>query len=347
MKKVRILLLLGFLALTTQAQVKKEIFDFEFEGFTLNGILNIPDGQEPKGLVLIVHGSGRTNAVAKEWYADVRAQLVESGYATYMWDKMGCGKSEGTFDIHQPIQNSAEEVIAAIRTLQKKQIPGADSIGLWGVSRAGWINPLVIKEYKDIKFWISVSGVDAKENFKYLLEENLRIDGLPEDSIQLIVDEWQAGVNISHAGGSYEACRKATVNFRNNAFMRRFNGGKDITKAEYYAYQEDFMKQELDEVSGLPINVSGFEELLAQIDCPVLALFGEKDKNVDWKKTKALYEQTLGKNTELSIQSFPDCNHNMFVCQTGGFYEFQDSDLPRQRCDGFLAAMAQWLEEMK
>ncbi|MEO0333628.1 MAG: alpha/beta hydrolase, partial [Bacteroidota bacterium] len=200
---IRILLLLLLFAhqVNGQNQEKEQIFEFQFAEHTMHGRLNLPATKQPKGIVLIVHGSGRTDAVAGNWHADIRAAINEAGYGTYMWDKMGCGKSEGTFDYNQTVQNSAKEVIAAIRALQQAQIPGSAEIGLWGISRAGWINPLVINQYRDIKFWISVSGVDDKESFNYLFKENLRINGLPQDSITLLVNELKAGARICHEGG--------------------------------------------------------------------------------------------------------------------------------------------------
>lgn len=339
-----LVVLLSFFAYGLKAQLKKEIFEFQYEGKTLNGVLNQPDQAEAAGLVLIVHGSGQTNAVAQEWHYDMRTTLVQAGFSVYMWDKMGCGKSEGVFDYHQSIQSSASEAIAAIEELKKQKIAGADRIGLWGISRAGWINPLIINQYQDIKFWISVSGVDEKENFKYLLEENLRINGHPEDSIQLLVEEWKMGQIIAHEGGSFEDCVKATSNLSQNAFMKRFNG-KAFTKEDYLAWQQTFMQQPFDKETGLVSNVENFDSILSSIDCPVLALFGEKDKNVDWQKTKALYEKTLGVHADLTIQSFPNCNHNLFECKTGGFYEMQDDSLPWKRCSGSLETMTEWLLE--
>ncbi|WP_394751007.1 alpha/beta hydrolase family protein [Spongiimicrobium salis] len=337
------LLLIGCKAM---AQSERRILDFEFEGVQLNGILNIPESKSPRGIVLLVHGSGRTDAIAQELHLDVRQAILKAGYATYMWDKMGCGKSGGTFDYNQSVQNSALEVIAAINTLKNKNIAGSQEIGLWGISRAGWINPIVINQYKDIKFWISVSGVDDKENFNYLLEQNLEINGTPKDSIRLLSNELKAGARLSHSGASFETYMNATKNLRNNTFFKRFRNNTTITAPDYYAYQKTFMQETLDEASGLQIYIQDFEALLSNIKCPVLALFGEKDRNVDWKKTKALYARTLAKNTALSIQSFPDCNHNLFRCKTGGFYEFQDNALPWIRSPGFLEAITDWLNEI-
>ena len=336
----------------SQAQSERQIFEFEFEGVTLNGVLNLPNDKEPKGLVLLVHGSGRTNAVEQEWYSDIRESIVKNGYATYMWDKMGCGKSGGTFDYNQSVYNSADEVIAAINTLKKQQIPGSESIGLYGGSRATWINPIVIGQYDEIKFWISVSGVDDKENWGYLLQQNLRIEGMAEDSIQLIYNQWVEGNRIYNSGGSFEAYMNATKELRTNPFRLRFTGetigevDQEDEKKRYYSGQKLFMKEKLDEETGLQIVVEDFDRILSNVNIPVLALFGEKDMNVDWKKTKALYEQIIAPKTDLTVKSFPSCNHNIIKCETGGFYEFQDNDIPYERCDGFLDAIEEWLKEI-
>ena len=347
MKIITVITILFLTVNNSKAQSNRQTLDFEFEGVVLNGVLNLPKDQKPKGIVLIVHGSGKTNAVAQEWYSDVRETIVKTGYGTYMWDKMGCGKSGGTFNYNQSVQNSASEAIAAINTLIKKQISESNNIGLYGGSRAGWINPIVINQYKDIAFWISVSGVDDKENFSYLLEENLRIEGLPKDSIDLIVDQWLKGIKIAHSGGSFENYMNATEDLQNNAFWLRFvheNMGT-MNEEAYSGFQVPLMKEALDEETGLPVYIEDFDKILSNVKAPVLALFGETDMNVDWKKTKLLYEKTMRQNTDLTIKSFPNCNHNILECKTGGFYEFQDNKLPYKRCDGFLDAIENWLNE--
>lgn len=347
MKKITLIATLLLISTSSIAQSNRQILDFEFEGVVLNGVLNVPKDQKPKGVVLIIHGSGKTNAVAQEWYSDVRETIVKTGYATYMWDKMGCGKSGGTFNYNQSVQNSASEAIAAITALKEKQISGSNNIGLYGGSRAGWINPIVINQYEDIAFWISVSGVDDKENFSYLLQENLSIEGLPKDSIDLIVDQWLKGIKIAHSGGSFESYMNATKDLQSNAFWLRFvreNMG-ELNEEVYYDFQQPLMKGTLDKATGLQVYIEDFDLILSKINSPVLALFGESDRNVDWKKTKLLYEKSMAQNTDLTIKSFPNCNHNIHKCQTGGFYEFQDNNLPYKRCDGFLEVIEDWLNE--
>ena len=121
----------------------------------------------------------------------------------------------------------------------------------------------------------------------------------------------------------------------------------EMNEEAFVNFQEPLMKEKLDEETGLPIYIEDFDLILSKVTVPVLALFGENDMNVDWKKTKSLYEKTIGKNTDLTIQSFPNCSHNILECETGGFYEFRDNNLPYKRCEGFLDAIEDWLNEYK
>lgn len=346
MRVTYITIVLLSVAIILKAQTKSEILNFQFEDVELNGILNLPDRVKPQGIVLIIHGSGKTNAVAQEWWYDVREAINEAGYATYMWDKMGCGKSGGVYNSNQNIQNSADEVVAAIKMLQETKAEGADQIGLWGISRAGWINPMVINQYENIAFWISVSGVDDDETFKYLLTKNLTIIGHPQDTVELLVSEWHKGVLVAYNGENYKNYLAATPNLRKNEFWKRItNGG--VSEIDYYGYQKVITETNLDEVSDLPLYVADFENMLCTIDIPVLAIFGEKDMHVDWKQTKALYEKTLQPTKNLTIRTFPNANHNLHQCETGGFYEFEDHNLPYKRAEGFTDVITSWLKALK
>ena len=150
--------------------MRTEPFEFVADGNVLRGVIDLPSGRAPRAVLLFVHGYGRTDVVAQNWYHDLRSRFTDLGMATVVWDKPGCGKSEGTFDIGQPVESSAREVVAAVRQVRGKTLPGVTKIGLWGISRAGWIAPLAMAHDPGIGFWISVSGTDDKENFPYFID---------------------------------------------------------------------------------------------------------------------------------------------------------------------------------
>jgi len=325
--------------------MRTDTLTFSFEGKRYSGLVDMPEQKAAAGMIVIVPGSGKTDIVAGQWFYSLRSHFTEQGFSCLVWDKAGCGKSEGVFDYNQTVQNSASEVIAAIAEAKARNISGSEKVGLWGTSRAGWICPLVIAQ-SPIAFWISVSGTDDKENFGYLLEKNFLIEGRSASETEMLVNEWRRGIEIASTGGPIEENLQATEHLRKDSFYIYVTNNSVPTKDGYVQWQEKFRTGEnvVDEKTGLLIYVPEFDKILSKVNCPVLALFGEKDSQIDWQKTRDLYNRTIGENpnASLTIKTFPDCNHNILKCKTGGYREELTSI---QSCDGYYEMMSLWLTE--
>ncbi len=322
-------------------------FEFVADGNVLRGTIDRPAGRAPRAVLLFVHGYGRTDAVAQKWYYDLRTRFTDLGIATVVWDKPGCGRSEGSFDIGQPVESSAREVVAAVRQIREKTLPGVGKIGLWGLSRAGWIAPLAMAQEPAIGFWISVSGTDDKENFPYFIESNFRIEGRSRMQIRQLMSEWRRGFDITTQGGTFQAYLDATKTLRHDPFMILLTGSPERSQVEFLEEQRRFRSGELkvDDETGLMVYVPGFHQLLGRLDVPVLALFGEKDRNVDWRKTRALYRETIGRNAKarLTVKTFPHANHNIHQCKTGGYREMLEILKSPRMSEGYYETILDWL----
>lgn len=339
--------LLSTLAPPQASTAQTDVLAFEHEGKRLVGLLDLPGHVEARSLLVIVQGHGPSNVVAQSWFSDLRREMTAIGVGTFVWDKPGCGQSEGEYDHHRPVQVAAEEVRAALRHLREIGVPGSDAIGFWGTSRGCWIVPLVIAAEPETRFWISVSGTAATESFGYLLRENLRIEGRTEAEVERLHAEWMAANLVTFSGGSYAEAQRAAPNLPADPFMQEFFPSGD--EAAFRAYQERLLASNatVDE-SGLLFIVEDFDAVLKAIECPVLALFGERDCNVDWRKTRALYQRTLGAREppQLSIETFPNGNHNLKQCQTGGWRETMATLDTAKTCEGYHESMTRWLVEI-
>lgn len=223
------------------ATMTTQRFEFVSNGNRLSGFVDVPAGGTARAMIVIIPGYGKTDVAGRTSYYDLRSRFTQLGISTLIWDKPGCGESKGTFDADQPVESSAREVLDAIQHARENKLPGSQKVGLWGISRAGWIAPLAITQDPKIAFWISVSGTDDKENFPYLLESNLRIDGRTEAEIKLLLGEWRHGFEIMSRGGTFEDYLAATQTLRQDPFMVFLSGGKDEDKAAFLAEQKQFL----------------------------------------------------------------------------------------------------------
>jgi pimeloyl-ACP methyl ester carboxylesterase len=282
------------------------------------------------------------------YHKRLRQFFAGQGLACCVWDKAGCGKSEGNFN-DGPVQESAKEAIAAIGELKRRKTPGSERIGLWGLSRGGYVCPLIISSYPSIAFWISVSGPDGEETFGYLLERNFLIEGRSTEQTKQLMKAWSANVDIARHGGTWAENQKAMEVLRADPFYQSLTkGDSKPTEEGYLKWQRSFLDRTnpypVNEKTGLQIYVKDFDRVLSKIDCPVLALFGEKDSQVDWQKTIAFYKVSFGNNpkAKLVVKTFPDANHNLFRCKTGGLREELDKI---EYAEGYFETMGRWLRE--
>ena len=103
---------------------------FQFEGKTYSGILDVPNNEAIKSLIVLVPGSGKTKVHTGKWNYELKKSLNDLGIATFAYDKSGCGASEGEFNYNQSVENSSDELLAAIQELRNQKTPGSHNIGL-------------------------------------------------------------------------------------------------------------------------------------------------------------------------------------------------------------------------
>ena len=344
----------NFLPLSAQDETNtlSQPLSFKFNDLQYDGFLDLPKSV-CKGIIVLIPGSGKTDFKGTGGFATFfqhkRKAFLDLGYGVLGWDKAGCGDSEGIFQEDQSIVSSRDEALAAIGEIQRQNVPGSDHIGLWGMSRGGWICLMVIEQMPSISFWISVSGTDQYDNYQYLLETNFKIEGREQPLIDTLIKQWDFHMKAIQTDTiPYTKYLGETEKLYSDPFFLAL-GQKRPTSSEL-EHMRAYMKRSdnhFDKQTGLRIMVSEFENILSKINCPVLAIFGEKDSQINWQKTKALYERTIGKadSSSLSIISIPNCNHLLMKCRTGGMFENLD-DFKYELCDEYYPEMIAWLDKL-
>jgi len=84
---------------------------------------------------------------------------------------------------------------------------------------------------------------------------------------------------------------------------------------------------------------------LAKVHCPVLALIGEKDRQVPARENLSQIESTLktAGNNRVTVKELPGLNHLFQKCKTGAPSEYAEIE---QTIDpSALAVIADWISE--
>lgn len=337
----------------SESKVGTNEFYFEFQDRRYAGFIDIPLGHV-KGIIILIPGSGKTDFLGEGGFAHFFRQKRDSflslGFGVCAWDKPGCGQSEGVYKGDLSIEDSAAEAKTAIAALQKRQAPGSHRIGLWGISRGGWVCPLIITEVPSVAFWISVSGTSQYDNFRYLLETNFRLEGESPAHIALLLNEWGFHIHaLYHDTIDYDHYVEGTKNLYAADFYRRLSHELlDSTTFKNIQTELKLSPIPFDSETGLRILVRDFQYHLSKIKIPVLAILGEKDSQVDWKRTKTLYQHTMGKEpaADLKVISLPNCNHLMMECKTGAMFEDLKA-FEYRLCADYYPAMKNWLSQLQ
>ncbi|MBX2815780.1 MAG: alpha/beta hydrolase [Saprospiraceae bacterium] len=344
-KYTLLMLMLTVTACQVEKEPSTEAFSFSHQGYQYHGFVDLPAGL-PKAIILLIPGSGVTDFMGSSGFSTFfqkkRDFFLSLGYGVVAWDKKGCGKNEGTFTEDLTIDQSAEVAQAALEELDRRETPGSDKIGLWGISRGGWVCPKIIEEVPDIAFWISISGTDQFENSRYLLEANLRLEGKSQERINILLAEWDYRTKALRNGAiPFETFLEQTEELYQEPFFQQ--AFEPVPTQEDYDYVLDYYQNSddvFDDSLGLRVMVPNFEKVLRAVTCPVLAILGQKDSQVNWRSTASLYQSTLP--GDLQVVEIPNCNHLMMKCKTGGMFENLES-FGYELCEEYYSSMSQWL----
>ena len=255
-------------ALTKPVDTVQEEVKFKSGNIMLSGTLILPVGDGPFPLIIFVHGSGPETRDNSQYSANWLASI---GYAAFIYDKRGAGKSEGKKEEIRnfSFEDLANDVIAAIDILSKKNIIDNSKIGIHASSQGGWVAPLAAVESKLISFMIirSASVVTVSEDRIFERGERLRGEGFIETEIsesremQLLEGKSKCDIN-------YEKFDQLFVKNREKKWFESVYGVE--TKLD-----------ELDKYREWYGTVAEFNPIsyLEKINIPIMWLFGDPAKD--------------------------------------------------------------------
>lgn len=283
---------------------KEESVSFTNAGYTFNGTLTLPENytkQTP--VVLMVTGSGQQNRDEELFehkpFAVIADALARQGIASLRYDDRGWGDKSVNF-ANFTTDDFRQDAAAALPLLRKR----FNKVGILGHSEGGTIAMMLAAEGKT-DFIVSLAGmaISGKETLVMQNRQAMSSIGLPKEmvdtycnSISKALDEIASGKKASEINidDTPEALKPITIKALQQAdtpYIRHF----------------------------LTIDVS---KQLSKIKCPVLALNGTKDTQVDCAANTTLLEKGLI-NSKHTIKKIEGVNHLFQHCTTGNVVEYQ------------------------
>ena len=140
---------------------QQESYFVNSDGTMLEADLFIPNGgSEKKPAVVFSPGSGDSlyqnyaYGLVETYILDV---FLARDFAVLLVNKRGMGQSEGNYTKNS-IEGRADDIWAAVLSIQDHPAVDAENIGLIGHSQGGWVVQQVAADHEDIAFFISLAG---------------------------------------------------------------------------------------------------------------------------------------------------------------------------------------------
>jgi len=310
------------------------------DSINLAGTLSVPDN--PRSAVILLSGSGPSDRdetiFSHRPFAVIASHLARQGVAVLRYDDRGVGDSEGS-QAGSTSYDFAFDAAAAHSFLTDTlaDLP----IGFLGHSEGGMIAQIAdsIVGGADFHIYLAGPGMEVKD---LMLEQNRLFLGE-------VLGKEQADIYVSGLEGVFDAVisdhDQATKQDTINYLAKELYNELDSIAAKKIAPSDFFFAMNM---NALQYNVWMMyflryqpQQYLSQIQCPILALNGEKDIQVVPANLEAIKRDAhLSEVTDIRL---PDLNHLMQKCQTGSISEY--AMIPETINPSCLKSITNWMSE--
>ncbi|HKK43231.1 MAG TPA: alpha/beta fold hydrolase, partial [Bacteroidales bacterium] len=315
----------------------------------LAGTLTVPEGKGPFPAVILITGSGPQNRneelLGHKPFLVIADYLTRHGIVVLRYDDRGVGKSQGNYS-NATSADLATDAEAAWEYLERQPLINHSRIGLIGHSEGGLIAPIVASENDSVAFIISLAGPGINGE-KIILEQAQDIGRL--------------------MGESEKKIREGTdINKKLYSILKKEKDNKLAEEKILATYRELLGKQKLSsEKTNKAVNelkatfgantYTWFRYFITtnpaafwkKVKCPVLALDGDKDLQVNAKQNLPAIKKALESSGNMKVETkmLPGLNHLFQHCKTGLPSEY--TGIEETFSPEVLKIMAEWILAIK
>jgi uncharacterized protein len=279
----------------------------------LRALVHVPE--RPVAAVVLVDGSGEGRCDDWGGWAE---RIAELGAVVLTHDRAGCGGSPGDW-LTQTLQDRAAEERLALAVVREHPAV-AGPVGLLGVSQGGWVGMLAAGA-ADFLVSLSGPGVGPAAQERHRIEVDLRAAGLPADQVAEALTWIDERTRRLRAGEDPGGVLAGQRRFADRPWYEPATRYFDT--AETLAYVGRLLDFE-------PADV------LPDVRCPALALFGAADELVPVPASVAGWLAGAPRLDGLAV--FPGADHGLFVADPE-----PGVDRTSQLAPGFLPMLGSFL----
>ena len=292
------------------------IYKNETTGIELAGTLTLPSSEGPFPAVLLITGSGaqdrNSTIVGHRPFLVLSDYLTRRGIAVLRMDDRGIGGSSGNVS-QATSEDFAGDVLTGVEYLKGREEIDHGKIGLIGHSEGGIIAPMTAVRSEDVAFIVMMGGPGvAGEEILYLQSELMLIsEGVSDDEITKNREMQSRIFDVVKNEIDNAAAEKKLNVILDEIEMPKENKQAEIEKclSPWFRY---FLTYDP-------------KPTLINVQCPVLAIIGEKDMQVPSRQNLPVIEEALrtGDNKDYTVMELPDLNHLFQTAITGSPSEYQ------------------------
>ena len=292
----------------------------------LKGTLTMPADCDRKTPVLVmVTGSGLQNRDEEMFshkpFAVIADAFARAGIATLRYDDRGFGESTGDV-VLCTTEDLKNDALAGVKLLRSR----FERVGVIGHSEGGTI-ALMLAGERQVDFAVSLAGMIVS-GAETLLAQNRRAfesAGLPESEVEAFA---------RLLSDTFTAIRtRAPLPSADNYDIT------DALRKNYAAALPSFRTPYMEFFLGLDLSAS-----LSGITCPVMALNGTKDTQVQCDRNIAALEAGLPSNSRSVIRAEDGLNHLFQHCVTGEVSEYKS--IEETFSPEVLSEMIAWIKTL-
>ena len=325
------------------ADYRQEDVVFNNRNVKLAGNLTLPRAPGRHPAVILIHGAGGTIPTRDFGYWST--YFAGHGIAVLAFDKRGGGASTGNANT-ATYEDLADDVLAGLSMLQKREDIDSRCIGLYGMSNGGYIAPLAAERSNGRVAFVAVRAGSARvvgRNIAYEVGNDFRSQGFTEAEVQkgVAIRQRVTDFVISHphlTTESWDSLKKevAAVSGERWYPWSRVLWVPRINPNDSGAVAYVDMLRSSWEYDPIPH--------WKNVKAPVYVMLGELDRSVPSAETATRLRAVFAEAglTDATVRLFKGANHGLLAARTG--YDRESRTLTYYVPE-FQAGLVSWIQQ--